>query len=215
MKRTNAINAISTLACLVLMAGCASTPKAAPEIPCINNPDPEGEIVLLDSFEEGNFWQAVGDTWDQWGSHNLSLETDLSEEWASDGATSGIWEFDVMSKDTSMQATFPCYALLETDWTPYKAIVVDFNNISEQPLQVNVAVQDGIEWKWTTTETFTLGKGENKNVIFSLTEGIESDGNPVTEIVHGEQLSCGMIQVVGENTGGKIMVDNIRLIKKD
>jgi len=200
---------------VLALISCTSTPPAPIEIPCINNPEPKGKAFLLESFEEGNFWQAVKDSWDKWETHNLSLKAEISKDWATKGKASGLWKFDAMPKESSMQSSFTCESLLKNDWTPYNEIVIDFNNISEDPLQVNVAVQDSLEWKWTATQPLLLGKGENKNVRFSLVEGLESDGLPVEALSHADKIQCLMIQVLGENMGGQIMVDNIRLIKTD
>lgn len=216
------------------LISCTSTPPAPIEIPCINNPDPTGEVFLLEGFEEGNFWEAVAGAWDKWGNHNYSLRTALTKEWASEGKSSAAWDFDVMTTiipesekkkkrppkkaDSApkqiYQATFVCNALLKNDWTPYGALAVDFNNLTGKPLRVNVAVQDGTEWKWTETEIFTLGAGENKNVTFSLTERLKNDGQETSALVNGSNIYCAAIQVLDENEGGKILVDNIRLVKK-
>lgn len=217
MKKVLAVLASAAVA--VAMIGCASNDGAARsagnDVPVINNPDPTGEIVLLDGFEEGMFWQAVGDSWDQWGSHNLSLDIDTTTDWATEGETAGVFEFDIAGPDTSCQATFPCYSLEDTDITIYKEVVMDINNVSDTPLQVNFAIQDNQEWQWSKTETFTIGKGVNKNVTFSLVNNI-TDGSdkPIDALIHGDSVACIMFQVVGENEGGQVYIDNVRYVKK-
>lgn len=190
-----------------LAASCASTPSAggAKGGPVVKNEVPEGEVILLDDFEEGTqYWNHVGDAWDQWGSHNLSIDSGITDEWGTEGEHSGEWEFDVAGPDTSKQATFTCYSLVETDWTGVKYLVADINNISGQDLTINSAVQNGVDWNWSQTPDVLVPAGVNINVIFDYT---------VNGITEAQQIACGMIQVMGENEGGTILVDNIRLVK--
>lgn len=209
---------IMTAAALVLaVTSCASTKKAdAPAadgketVACINNPDPTGNVELLDSFEEGNYWQAVGDTWDQWGAHNLSLEAETTDAWATEGTNSASWTFDVAGPDTSKQACFFCDALIDVDWTGAKYLVADVNNINKEPISLSVAVQATDGWTWSQTAPITVGVGVNKNVMFDLVTGVGSKG---TGIDGPEMIKRGIIQVVGENAGGTIYVDNIRLVR--
>ena len=233
-KITTTLSGLILSLLIATLAGCETTKVPEPEILPINNPAPAGKTFLLEGFEEGNFWEAVSDSWDKWGNHNYSLKTALTKEWASEGKSSAAWDFDAMmtiipenekkkkrppkksgsAPKQDYQATFVCNALLKNNWTPYESLAVDFNNLTGKPLRVNVAVQDGTEWKWTETEIFTLGPGENKNVIFSLTERLKSDGQETSALVNGDNIYCAAIQVLGENEGGKLLVDNIRLVKK-
>jgi hypothetical protein len=222
MKKILAI--LSATALVFAVAGCASTKKAAtkddakadaaPAVATINNPDPTGEIELLDGFEEGNYWQAVGDSWDQWGSHNLSLAAETTDKWASEGTTAGEWQFDVHAAGTSQQSCFFCDALADVDWTGAKYLVCDINNINSEPIQMNVAVQASDAWSWSQTAILTLGVGVNKNVMFDLCNGIlDGSNNAIPAIVGIDQIKRGIIQVVGENKGGTIYIDNIRLVR--
>ena len=209
MKKISAI--LGAAAAVLLVAGCASTgsaPKASggesASVPCINNPEPKGDVMVLDSFEEGNYWQAVGDTWDQWGSHNLSLEADVVDDWASDGDYCAKWTFDIATKETSCQASSFCNALLETDWTDVKYLVLDAKVITDEPITLKANTQNGVDWNWSSTDTVTLGIGENKNVTFDFTKH---------GISHAEQIACAIIDVTGENNGGDILIDNIRIVR--
>lgn len=218
MKKIIAI--LSTAALLIAVTSCASTKsdaKAAeePAVKCINNPDPTGQVELLDSFEEGNYWLAVGDTWDQWGSHNLSLVADTTDKWATDGTTAGEWQFDTHATGTSQQSCFFCDNLVDNDWTGAKAVVCDINNINAEPIKINLAVQAGDGWAWSqTAQDVVLGVGVNKNVTFDLVNGVlDSSNNPIAGIVNPELIHRGIIEVIGENKGGTIYIDNIRLVR--
>ena len=210
MKKIIAI--LSTAALLVAITSCASTKtEVAPAtdaaatdetVPCINNPAPKADVLLLDGFEEGNYWQAVGDSWDQWGAHNLSLEAETQEDWATEGSTGGSWVFDEATSDSSKQACFFCDALAEVDWTAYKYIYIDVKNINSEPIEMGLAVQAG-SWTWYQTEAQKLGIGENKNIKFDL--------GCITSADDKALINRGIFQVLGENKGGTILVDNIRL----
>ena len=214
MKKIIAI--LSVAAILVAVTSCASTKKTdaakaeEPTVKPINNPDPTGNVELLDSFEEGNYWQAVGDTWDQWGAHNLSLTADTTDKWASEGTTSGEWTFDVAGPDSSKQACFFCDALVDVDWTGAKYIYCDINNESNQVIQIGVAVQASDAWAWSQTDTVEIAPGVNKNVMIDLVTNV---GSTKAGIDGAEMIKRGIFQVMGENKGGTILIDNIRLVR--
>ena len=209
------IGILSATALVLAATSCASTKAesktaedaaatpATEAVACINNPAPTGDVLLLDSFEEGNYWQAVGDTWDQWGAHNLSLEAETTENYATDGTTGAAWTFDEATADTSKQATFFCDALVEVDWSAYKYAYIDVKNTNTEPIELQLAVQATDGWTWYQTESQKMGIGENKNVKFDLSF--------ITKPEDATLIKRGMFNVVGENKGGTILGDNIRL----
>ena len=167
---------------------------------------------LLDGFEDGNFWKTAADSKLEWTSANMALECSLSTEWSSEGKTSACLTFAPMNK--VHQSTYVCTELFEPDWGKYREILVDFNNTTDQKISVNIAFQNRETWEWTVCKSATLEKGENRDIRFSLSENLRDDKNRKSEPLEaGNELYCALIQVIGNNKGGTLYVDNIRLVK--
>jgi hypothetical protein len=174
---------------------------------------PKGEVVLLDDFEDGNFWAAVGSSWDQWGNHNLSLEAELSTAWGTAGGTSADWVFDTIPVKGG-QATFFCDQLLVTDWTKVKYVAVDVNNPNKFTLTLEFNTQSTDGWAWTATKDVQAAPGVS-TAVFDFTSGL-LDGNnaPVKGIPGPDKMKRAMITVrFAEGQAGRFSVDNIRLIQ--
>lgn len=62
---------------------------------------PDGNVVLFDGFEKGNYWIWAGFDWDQYGSVKNSTGANISKDWASEGAHSLEMTMDVMDKDST------------------------------------------------------------------------------------------------------------------
>jgi|WetSurMetagenome_2_1015567.scaffolds.fasta_scaffold175518_3 hypothetical protein len=176
---------------------------------------PAGEVILLDNFEDGNYWAAVGSSWDQWGAHNLSLEAELNEKWGTDGKTSSYWVFDMIPAKGG-QATFFCDQLIETNWTGAKYIVLDVNNPGPESFTMCFSCQTTDGWKWTQTPTVEVMPGVS-TVVYDLTKDLKDGANASVPKIDGiDQMKRAMFNVMtyGKNGGsGNFSVDNIRLIK--
>ena len=210
MKKFNVL--VVLIAVMIMLAGCASKPEqtetaaveeAAPVETVASYTElemPAGEAVLMDNFEEGNFWYAVADSWDQWGSHNLSLTAELSSSWGTDGGTSLECVYDIAGPATSMQASFCCDQPLETDWTGAKFVVMDINNVEKHDVQLNVAVQATDGWTWTQSADLVFPPGEHLGVF------------AIDSFAGLEAVKRMIINVTGENPGGTVLIDNYRVI---
>ncbi len=208
MKKLNVL--VVFIAVMLMFSGCASKPEeaAAPvqEAAAAETPSyvelamPSGEAVLMDNFEDGNFWYAVADSWDQWGSHNLSLTAELSKSWGTDGGTSLECVYDIATADTSKQSSFCCDQPLETDWTGAKFIVFDINNVEKQDVQLNVALQTTDAWTWSQSADLIFPPGEHLAVF------------AVDAFAGLEAVKRMIINVTGENPGGTLLIDNYRVI---
>jgi hypothetical protein len=176
---------------------------------------PAGDVVLVDNFEDGNYWASVGSSWDQWGSHNLSLEAELYDKWGTDGGTSAYWVFDTIPAKGG-QATFFCDQLLQTDWTGAKYIVLDINNPETESFTLCFSCQTTDGWKWTQTKAVEVKPGVS-TIIFDLTKDLMDGANaPVPSISGIDQMKRAMFNVLtfGQKGGsGHFYADNIRLIK--
>ncbi len=217
MKKLNVL--VVLIAVMLMLSGCASKPEqtetpvveetAAPveaaaveeAVPAYVEMElPAGEVVVMDNFEEGNFWYAVADSWDQWGSHNLSLTSELSSSWGTDGGTSLECVYDIAGADSSKQASFCCDQPLETDWTGAKYVAMDINNLEKFDVQLNVAVQATDGWTWTQSADLLFPPGEHLAVF------------AIDSFAGLEAVKRMIINVTGENPGGTVLIDNYRVL---
>ncbi len=209
---------VAALAALAII-GCASKPAAQTEAPAeeVAPPSwtiPEGEEVMLDNFEDGNFWSAVGDSWDQWGAHNWSIDADTTDEWKTEGDYGAFWEWDVNLGPPSNQATFFCDQLIETDWTGVVAVVIDIKNEGDAPFEVQFNSQTTDGWAWSQTATHVIPPGEF-TVVFDLTKDLVDGASVAIEAIPGmEDFKRAMFTVVKSEGPTRMLVDNIRLIKQ-
>jgi hypothetical protein len=176
---------------------------------------PAGTVVPIDNFEDGNYWAAVGDTWDKWGSHNLSLEAELSDKWGTYGPNCGDWVFDKIPAKGG-QATFFTDQLILTDWTGVKYVVIDVNNPQAESFTMSFCCQTTDGWIWTQTPGSEVKPGVN-TIVYDLTKGLTDGSNAaVPKLPGADQMKRAMFTVLtyGANGGsGRFYVDNIRVIK--
>jgi len=217
MKNFNVL--VVAIAVMLMLFGCASKPEqtvpaaqeeavaltetAAPEEAApayVELELPAGEVVLMDNFEDGNFWYAVADSWDEWGSHNLSLTAELTTSWGTDGETSLECMYDIAGADSSKQASFCCDQPLETDWTGAKFAAFDINNLENHDIQLNVALQTTDGWTWSQSADLIFPPGEHLAVF------------AIDSFAGLEAVKRMIINVTGENPGGIVLVDNYRVI---
>ena len=167
---------------------------------------------LLDGFEDGNFWKTAAESSLEWTSSNMATECSISTEWSTQGKKCAGLSFGPMNK--VHQSSYVCTELFEPDWGKYREILIDFYNPTDQKITVNIAFQNKENWKWTVCKSATLEPGENRNVSFSLVENIRDSKNSKCEPIQaGNELYCALIQVIGNNKGGTLYVDNFRLVK--
>jgi hypothetical protein len=228
MKRFVSIS-VTALA-LVAMIGCASSPsaEAKPVSEAVapagveQGKVPAGEVHVVDAFEDGNYWQAVGDTWDQWGEHNLSLTAEVTGEWKSEGANALDCTFDNIPAP-ARKGTFFCDNIAidgeaASDFTGYKFLVVDVKNPETVPLNIGLNIQSGANWEnWVNGATVTVAPGET-TIVFDLANGLTDGNNAALKSLPGaSQIKRLMISVYGAKEGtlntGHFYMDNIRLIK--
>lgn len=222
MKKLNVL--VVLFAVMFLVFGCASKPEetaveevavqeatveevvveevaVVEEAPVFTEAEiPAGEAIVMDDFEEGNFWYAVADSWDEWGSHNLSLSAELTDNWGTEGPTSIEFMYDLAGPESSMQSSFCCDQPLETDWTGAKFAVFNINNLESFDVQLNVALQNTDGWVWSQSADILFPPGEHLAVF------------AIDSFVGLEDVKRMIINVTGENPGGTLLVDNYRVI---
>lgn len=209
MKKLGTI--VTTVAVLLALTSCNSTKAPADEAKAAPAAQqnivmelPTTEMLLLDNFEEGNYWYGVGDSWDQWGSHNLSLLAELSTDWGTDGETSLKCKMEPALESTSKQATWCCNSPIETDLSAYNYCAVDIYNPEDAVFNLDISIQNGTDWAWNSSPSIEVGKGTH-TVVFDLTSF------PRENLAN---VFCFMIQHANKVTEGTtIYFDNFRMYK--
>lgn len=202
-----------------LLSSCASTnvqpsPSAGPEdeenitfpeeLAAVRNPVPEGQIILLDSFEDGNFWQPLSDT-----TTDGSIETDLSSSWFSEGEAGGCWTFSKASKTES--ASFYCDALSYRKWEEAKFIIADINNTTDSTIKVRLVIESS--GRKSLTESVSIGKGDNRNIRFLLDKYLSDENGSYVDSLPDASNIRRVTMLIERAPKGSIFVDNIRLVK--
>lgn len=201
-----------------LFFSCGSTPKAETSVQIQEESKVERKSYFLctkegvselpsttpfelDDFEDGNYWVGVGDSWDQWGSHNLSLAAGVSQDWASSGTHSLKAIMEPAGTETSKQATWCCYSLVENDLTGFNWVEVTVCNPQDFDFELNIAIQDGVAWQWMQSENL-IAKPGITTCLFDISHMPDD---------FKSNVYCFMIQSVNENPGGFLYFDNFRL----
>ena len=164
---------------------------------------PDGNVVLFDGFEKGNYWIWAGFDWDQYGSVKNSTGANISKDWASEGTHSLEMTMDVMDRDSTKSGIW--FYDGTNDLSGAKYIVMDFYNPENYVYNINVVIQATDSWNWWSLEHYDLPKGIH-TMVFDLSK-------------YPERLHDVRRISIYNNSGAILMkeshiyVDNIRLIK--
>ncbi|NLG83453.1 MAG: DUF5060 domain-containing protein [Firmicutes bacterium] len=171
------------------------------------------EIVLWQSFEGSHAWRAVGTAWKD-GDSSLVAET--VEEHATDGQKALRCRFRMTGSDF---ATFMTEDLRQwSNWSPYRALLVDVFNGTAEEVRVALAVCTGDSWEWHETRVETLVPGLNRDVSFPV-EGSEwktaaSNWEFKSPLKNADQVKRVALKFFGRvGLEGEFYLDNLRLIK--
>lgn len=113
-----------------------------------------------------------------------------------------MWTFSRIPE--GKQASFSCSNLSFSNWSNAKCLTCDINNMTKGPLDICLEIESGVAHEKTRTDYVTLGKGENTNVYFDLKMYRPSDSEEIKKIT---------FLIRGENSGGRIYMDNICLFR--
>lgn len=188
---TTKITAPILLACISL-TGCTSTKPVTQ----IHNQPSEGNRLLIDGFEEENFWYTSKSREDN------SLSTEIADEWSTEKDNCGMWTFSRIPD--GKQASFSCSSLSFSNWSNAKCLTCDINNMTKGSLEICLEIESGVANEKTRTGYVTLGRGENTNVYFDLQMFKPCDSEKIKKIT---------FIIRGENSGGRIYMDNICLFR--
>lgn len=192
---------VSALTTCMFAASKKSKKVKTPKLQTIDLPTTN--MLLLDNFEDGNYWYGVGKSWDQWGSHNLSLIADLSTDWGTDGQTSLKCTNEPATADTSKQATWCCNSPIETDLSAYNWCAVDVYNPGTDKYNLSIAIQNADDWAWDVSPVVEVGPNSCQTVLFDLSAFPDA---------HLANVFCFMIQHADAETENTVIYfDNFRL----
>lgn len=163
--------------------------------------------VLLDDAEEGCYWNAVQDSWAEWGNKHLvtefSMTADVTEEWSSEGSSSILFEYEAMPEGEGISAHFYCTDLIETDWSDFTKLTATVNNTSSKAILLQFYTKSGDNWAWSDTEALTIEPGM-KDIVFDFSEKGVSNKSKILEM--------GFVIYEGYEKAS-LMIDNIMLKK--
>ncbi len=201
---------------LILFTGCETLIKPAqpefykepePPVPEIHFKSiksmPSKEFIILDDFEDGLYWYAPGSSWDNYGTHDYSISSEISYDWQTEGRYSMKCVMDKTDSTTAVQASWVCDSPSENNWSRYKYLVLDYYNPQEYSFWLTISGQTGAEWKLKQTDIIEALPGE-ETLIFDLSNFTKTELSDVKRLI---------IASVSENRGGIIYFDNIRLYK--
>lgn len=164
---------ISTGIALALIS-CGTTPKqdtTKPAEPDISTPQEDvtekpatGAEILVDDFEEGNFFEAVGSSW---GDGDVSLSCDLSTDWGTEGGTS--LKCTVTTNGGSWEKGGFFTTPYETDWTGITHISMDVKNPNSFDIAVGIVLQNGENWEvWNQCEGQPVAADSTASLSFEI-----------------------------------------------
>jgi len=124
---------------------------------------PIGQYVVMEDFEDGNYWMPIGDSWND---NDTSIDDQTTEEWGTEGPTSLKCIYTTNHAEFE-KAGFYCEAPLETDWTGAKYVVIDVNNPNDYDITIDIVLQTGENWSWNQAEAQLCPPGVN-TLVFDI-----------------------------------------------
>lgn len=201
MKKALAVLVLTAMVLPALVAKGPKLPKAFKgiKVPAdyVEMTIPEGEVIVMDDFEDGLYWDKTG-----WPNDFVAGVT-LSSDWGSNGPNS--LKVTYSEQPGGDKGTITCTSPLETDWTGAKYVVLDIGNASNAPVDLVVVLQTGETWTWTQTDPIRCPAG-----IHSLVFDISNFPN--LEIIDQMFICC--VNWEGDTSpSGSFYLDNYRIIK--
>lgn len=162
---------------------------------------PTGTLSLVDDFEDGLFWQAIEDSFND---GDCSSDIDISEEWYTNGPSSLKCVYKSAGSNKYEKSGFLCEgaSLLDSDWHGAKMILFDVNNPNDYDIDIMIVTQAGENWEaWNQTNAFKCKAGTVTPVYFDLSTQ-----------QHLEIVNRVIIYLSGDAPAdGYFLVDNIQI----
>lgn len=209
------ITILSAAALILSVVSCASTkaeaaPAAEPaaeETGYVEPTMPDGEEILLDDFSEGNYWEAVGSSWDNDEEHqNLVSDCDVKNEILVCSAT-------VPETGSTGCGFWMCNNLIETDWSDVNYIACEVENKCSFPLQICFTLQTTDGWCWHQFDAIELPEGSH-TVLFDFNKDLimgQFEDNDDKNVYLCDVKRLNIAVFAGDNVD--FTIDNVRLYK--
>mgnify|MGYP002623857697 CR=1 FL=1 len=156
------ITLIAALAITTAFFSCASTDKndevAAVKSESTTAPaeNTVAEPILIDDFEYGIYWEAIGSSWND---GDQSMYCKSSTAWGTEGETS--LECTVRTAGAEWEKSGFFTSPLETNWTGLTKISFDVYNPNDFDLSLTVVTQAGENWEaWNQIDAQIVPPGE-------------------------------------------------------
>lgn len=167
----------------------------------VDVPVPEGEVQVIDDFENGNYWIWAGSDWDRYGGHKSSMGCNLSKQ----HRTEGKYSMELLLEPVKPGASANWFYDGSQDLSGGKYVVADFYNPGPITYVTCIVFQATDKWEWLQSEMFNIPPGQH-TVVFDV-EKLNEHFNDVRRIT----ISSFFFQECKEDSS--LFVDNIRLIK--
>lgn len=182
-------------------AADAAPAAAAPAAAAV----PAGEVIVLDSFEDGQFWELDTSVKD-------GLLAEIStEKGVVDGSSSLAFMFKACN-----WAVVKTNMLEVNDWTGARYFVFDVLNDSDKPVDMGMCLMDGDNWEWQQTPSITIQPGK-QTFVAGLTDGTFTSTKGGVHSVPAPNGAANVafcaIVVHKSEQDTTVYIDNVRLIK--
>lgn len=162
---------------------------------------PEGQVQVIDDFENGNYWIWAGSDWDRYGGHKASWGCRLSQK----HVTQGRYSMELLLESAYSGTNAVWFYDGSQDLSGGKYIVLDVYNATSVDCSISIVIQATDEWKWLETPSYVIKPGKHKIVLD--TSKINGDFFDVKRI----NVNAFLLGNTKKDTS--IFIDNILLIK--
>ncbi|MCR4953174.1 MAG: hypothetical protein K6A43_03785 [Treponema sp.] len=152
------VKLIAITAILAGITSCASK-KSVEDVENVKAPETSNtsEPLLIDDFEYGLFWEAVGSSWND---GDCSMFCKESTEWGTEGETS--LECTVTTNGADWEKSGFFTTPIDTDWTGLTKVIFDIYNPNNFDLSTTIVLQAGENWDaWNQLDAQIVPPGES------------------------------------------------------
>lgn len=186
--------AFSLISSVVFAKGEEKTTDQAAEAP---KPVLKGKSFVLDTFEAGNYWDAVRKTRRD---GDLSIDACLDNSWKSEGTYSLKCTFKKGEAEDS-KSGFLTSSPIQPNLLGAKKIIFDVNNTNDYALTFSIVFITGAKWDVT-----------NQSETVTCEPGVHQIEFTISEFQNLEKVNQIILYVNGiTETSGSFNIDNCRL----
>lgn len=170
-KIVTLISAVAIIGVSAFFTACESKPAVEEKVadaPKTEEPKTESAPVaaelLVDDFEEGMFWEAIGTSWND---GDVSIACDLSTEWGSDDSTSIKCTVGTKGGEWEKGGFFT--TPYEMDWTGMTKLCLEVYNPNEFDISICPVLQCGEGWEdWNQFTEQPVPAGETATLEYEI-----------------------------------------------